>query len=135
MDALRIRTAAKKRLQTRSDIFGLLKNSKRTRIVNKQPKLLNRSGIFNSTISFKAKRKNQSRKNSAALSVWTVTNNSKYKTLIPKAKPKQKQTVNQNDGALLSSCSSISSFAFAGIFISNRKPFCFSLFELILIWL
>lgn len=127
MDALRIRTAKKKRLQSRADIFGLLKNSNRTRIVKKQPKLLNRSGIFNSTISFKAKPKNRSRTNSGTRSVWTVTNNPKYKTLInqvvqsAKAKPKQKETVNQKECALLSNCSSISSFDFAGTFISNRK--------------
>lgn len=130
MDALRIRTAAKKRLQSRADIFGLLKNSKRTRIVKKQPKFLNRSGIFNSTFSFKVKPKNQSQTNSATRNLWTVTNNSKYKAVIQglvqtakaNEKSKQKQTVNQKDGASLSNCSSISAFEFDGTFISNRNP-------------
>lgn len=136
MDALRTRAAAKKRLQTRADIFGLLKNSKRTRVVKKQPKSLNRSGIFNSTFSFKVKRKNPSRTNSATRSIWTVTNNSKYKPVIQevvqtsKAKPKRKQNVNQKDDTLVSNCSRISSFEFAGTFITNTKPIRISIIRI-----
>lgn len=79
MDALRIRAAAKKRLKSRADILGLVRNGniKRTIIRKKQPKIKPRYGIFRNAISFKVTPRNRKSLNERTKNVWTVSNNNK----------------------------------------------------------
>lgn len=74
MDVLRVRLAAKRKLKSRSDILGLVKNAnfKKSKSNKKQP-TFPQYGIFSNAISFKINSKRNIIDSVRKSNVWTVS--------------------------------------------------------------